>query len=279
MARLRARTVGRLERRELTWLVVGLGAVRAPVRVRDPRRRGDRRRYAGVRHEDPAGAARSGRSVQADRTGLAGGLDDRSDGDRRTDRAVAGDCAPSPGFSCCRRAIAPRSSSLITSVSGELLNAVMKHAFNRPRPTIVPHLRVVYSTSFPSGHAMESAIVYLTLGAILMRAAESRATKIYILAIAVLLTDARRRQPRVPRRALSDRRHRRLDRRVHLGVDLLARRAAVRRRDAHSGGEGANQRDDRRSPRRCVLVALLAAGAAAFLFATAARARPPTPRA
>jgi undecaprenyl-diphosphatase len=35
---------------------------------------------------------------------------------------------------------------------------------------------------------MESAIVYLTLGAILMRAADSRITKIYILATAVLLT-------------------------------------------------------------------------------------------
>ena len=77
---------------------------------------------------------------------------------------------------------------VLTTASGELLNLVMKHAFNRPRPTIVPHLRVVHSTSFPSGHAMESAIVYLTLAAILMRASDSRATKTYILALAVLLT-------------------------------------------------------------------------------------------
>ena len=77
---------------------------------------------------------------------------------------------------------------LLTAASGELLNSVMKHAFNRPRPSIVPHLRVVYTTSFPSGHAMESAIVYLTLGAILMRASESRVTKTYILGLAVLLT-------------------------------------------------------------------------------------------
>jgi undecaprenyl-diphosphatase len=76
----------------------------------------------------------------------------------------------------------------ITSISGELLNAVMKHLFNRPRPTIVPHLRDAFTTSFPSGHAMESAIVYLTLAAILMRAADSRLTKAYILGIAVLLT-------------------------------------------------------------------------------------------
>jgi undecaprenyl-diphosphatase len=77
---------------------------------------------------------------------------------------------------------------VITWFSGELLNAAMKQVFNRPRPSIVPHLRVVYSTSFPSGHAMESAIVYLTLAAILMRASQSRMTKIYILGIAVLLT-------------------------------------------------------------------------------------------
>ena len=76
----------------------------------------------------------------------------------------------------------------VASISGEFVNIALKHAFNRPRPAIVPHLRVVFSTSFPSGHAMESAIVYLTLGAILMRAAESRLTKIYIFATAVLLT-------------------------------------------------------------------------------------------
>ncbi len=76
----------------------------------------------------------------------------------------------------------------MTAASGELLNATMKYAFNRPRPTIVPPLRAVFSTSFPSGHAMESAIVYLTLGAILMRAADNRVTKLYILGIAMLLT-------------------------------------------------------------------------------------------
>jgi undecaprenyl-diphosphatase len=64
----------------------------------------------------------------------------------------------------------------------------MKHAFNRPRPTIVPHLREAFSSSFPSGHAMESAIVYLTLGTILMRVAERRITKLYCLGIAIVLT-------------------------------------------------------------------------------------------
>jgi undecaprenyl-diphosphatase len=76
----------------------------------------------------------------------------------------------------------------VTAMSGEVLTIAMKAAFNRPRPSIVPQLRAVFSTSFPSGHAMESAIVYLTLGAILMRVAESRLTKAYIMGIAMLLT-------------------------------------------------------------------------------------------
>jgi undecaprenyl-diphosphatase len=76
---------------------------------------------------------------------------------------------------------------LITTLSGELLSYILKHTFNRARPSVIPNLRVM-SPSFPSGHAMESAIVYLTLGAILMRVADSRVTKVYCLGIAALLT-------------------------------------------------------------------------------------------
>jgi undecaprenyl-diphosphatase len=77
---------------------------------------------------------------------------------------------------------------LVASIGGELANSILKNVFLRPRPTVVPHLREVISSSFPSGHAMESAIIYLTLGAMLMRIAEKRLTKVYCLAVAVLLT-------------------------------------------------------------------------------------------
>jgi undecaprenyl-diphosphatase len=77
---------------------------------------------------------------------------------------------------------------LVTAASGEIANMAMKNVFLRPRPTIVPHLRDVSSTSFPSGHAMESAIIYLTLGAMLMRLAERRVTKIYCIGMAVFMT-------------------------------------------------------------------------------------------
>jgi undecaprenyl-diphosphatase len=77
---------------------------------------------------------------------------------------------------------------VLTAASGEILNAALKSAFMRPRPEVVPHLRTVFDTSFPSGHAMQSAIIYLTLGAMLMRLSERRLTKIYCCTVAMLAT-------------------------------------------------------------------------------------------
>ena len=76
----------------------------------------------------------------------------------------------------------------IASAGGWLLNNALKEVFARPRPHVVPHLHEVMSLSFPSGHAMTSAAVYLTLGAMLMRISERRLTKIYCMAIAMLAT-------------------------------------------------------------------------------------------
>lgn len=74
------------------------------------------------------------------------------------------------------------------STGGWLLNTALKEIFQRPRPDIVPHLREVLTLSFPSGHAMTSAAVYLTLGALLMRISERRVTKIYCMVMAGLVT-------------------------------------------------------------------------------------------
>jgi undecaprenyl-diphosphatase len=76
----------------------------------------------------------------------------------------------------------------IASAGGWVLNWLLKAAFERTRPDIVPHLREVMSSSFPSGHALTSAAVYLTLGALLMRLAEGRLAKYYCIAIAMFLT-------------------------------------------------------------------------------------------
>lgn len=71
---------------------------------------------------------------------------------------------------------------------GAILNAALKIGFARPRPDLVEHLVKVHDLSFPSGHAMNSAVVYLTLGVLLARAENGRRVKAYILGGAVLLT-------------------------------------------------------------------------------------------
>jgi undecaprenyl-diphosphatase len=76
----------------------------------------------------------------------------------------------------------------VASVGGWVLNWLLKAWFARARPDIVPHLREVMSSSFPSGHALTSAAVYLTLGALLMRIAEGRLAKYYCMAIAMFVT-------------------------------------------------------------------------------------------
>jgi undecaprenyl-diphosphatase len=76
----------------------------------------------------------------------------------------------------------------VASAGGWLLNAALKRVFQRARPDVVPHLREVTSLSFPSGHAMTSAAVYLTLGALLMRISRGRVTKFYCMAVAMFAT-------------------------------------------------------------------------------------------
>jgi undecaprenyl-diphosphatase len=76
----------------------------------------------------------------------------------------------------------------LASVGGWLLNDLLKEVFARPRPQVVPHLRQVMSLSFPSGHALTSAAIFLTLGALLMRVAQSRLVKFYIMFIAMTTT-------------------------------------------------------------------------------------------
>lgn len=73
-------------------------------------------------------------------------------------------------------------------IGGLLLSLALKTGFDRPRPDFLPHGDRVYTASFPSGHSMNSAIVYLTLGAIIARTRQRRLTKIYVLTIAVLFT-------------------------------------------------------------------------------------------
>ena len=72
--------------------------------------------------------------------------------------------------------------------SGLILSTVLKFAFERPRPDLVPHGSIVYTASFPSGHSMMAAATYLTLGALLARTERRWRMKAYLLLVATVLT-------------------------------------------------------------------------------------------
>ena len=73
-------------------------------------------------------------------------------------------------------------------LGGWLASTALKVIIARPRPDIVPHLVDVRDLSFPSGHAMLSAVTYLTLGALLARTQTTRATRLFMIAAALFLT-------------------------------------------------------------------------------------------
>jgi len=77
---------------------------------------------------------------------------------------------------------------LVSVVSGVLLSNTLKASFARTRPDLIPHELLPFSASFPSGHTTLSAVVYLTLGALLCRTQASFAVKAYLLCFALFLT-------------------------------------------------------------------------------------------
>lgn len=73
-------------------------------------------------------------------------------------------------------------------VGGQILSFGLKLLFERPRPELVPHAARVFTASFPSSHAMLSAVTYLTLGCVLARFLRRRDQRVYVSCVAVLLT-------------------------------------------------------------------------------------------
>lgn len=80
---------------------------------------------------------------------------------------------------------------ILVSVAGGLgLSGALKHAFDRTRPDVVPRLMPVSTPSFPSGHTMSSAVVYVTIGALLVRGLARWRDKVLVVGCALLLTTA-----------------------------------------------------------------------------------------
>ena len=77
---------------------------------------------------------------------------------------------------------------LLSCTGGILLSTALKYGFDRPRPDLVSHGSVVYTASFPSGHSMMAAAVYLTLGALLASVEPDYRAKIFLLTVALVLS-------------------------------------------------------------------------------------------
>ncbi|TCK29093.1 undecaprenyl-diphosphatase [Ancylobacter aquaticus] len=77
---------------------------------------------------------------------------------------------------------------LVATSGGGLLSYALKLGFERPRPDLVAHLVDVSTLSFPSGHAMGSAVTFLTLGVLIARTERKARLRAYALAVAVGLT-------------------------------------------------------------------------------------------
>jgi undecaprenyl-diphosphatase len=83
-----------------------------------------------------------------------------------------------------------RGAALLVTISvlgGTALSTALKIGYNRPRPELT-HLSEQFTASFPSGHAMLSAVTFLTLGALLARIAPTRRLRVFSICAALFLT-------------------------------------------------------------------------------------------
>lgn len=76
----------------------------------------------------------------------------------------------------------------VATIGGQLVSLLLKGLVDRPRPAFDSGAGYVATSSFPSGHSMLSAVVYLTIGALMARASSRYRDKVYFLTTAMLVT-------------------------------------------------------------------------------------------
>ncbi len=77
---------------------------------------------------------------------------------------------------------------LVSVIGGTALSHGLKILFDRPRPDLIPGAPIELTASFPSGHAMISAVAYLTLGVLLTRIEAPRRVHAFFIGVAVTMT-------------------------------------------------------------------------------------------
>jgi undecaprenyl-diphosphatase len=77
---------------------------------------------------------------------------------------------------------------IAASIGGAVMGQILKLLFFRERPDVALHLMPAMSKSFPSGHSMMSAAIYLSLAALLTRTQKDNKIRVYIISAALLLS-------------------------------------------------------------------------------------------
>ena len=76
---------------------------------------------------------------------------------------------------------------LAACISGLGLSTLLKGVFERDRPDAAFHATEAWTTSFPSGHSLNAAVVYLTLAALVAQSQHRRRAAVFALTTGVLL--------------------------------------------------------------------------------------------
>ncbi len=77
---------------------------------------------------------------------------------------------------------------LFTIGMGTLISNLLKYGYDRPRPNLVPHGSYHLTSSFPSGHSMMAALVYLTIGMLIASTHKTLNLKLYFIILPVIIT-------------------------------------------------------------------------------------------
>lgn len=92
------------------------------------------------------------------------------------------------GLLMARRAAGAALLLAAATASGGWIVTLLKERVAHPRPRLVEHFVQAHSASFPSAHAANSAIVFLTLAALFAGIETDRAAHRYMFSAAILLT-------------------------------------------------------------------------------------------
>lgn len=77
---------------------------------------------------------------------------------------------------------------IVAIITGILFSTFLKLGFNIPRPDIISHCSLAIMSSFPSGHSLMAALVYLTLGVLIAEIQSTFSAKLFIIGLMIFIT-------------------------------------------------------------------------------------------